>query len=97
MKIKDGVSIRGLQPQMVLAAVIAEPILNKYDQECVITSGTDGTHSKGSRHYVGLAIDVRTWTLSNKQQCVKDLQDALSGEFDVVLESDHIHIEYDPL
>jgi hypothetical protein len=52
----------------------------------------------GSKHYDGKAFDFRTWGLSSKQQqefCDR-CAEALGDEFDVVLESDHLHVEWDP-
>lgn len=96
MKIKQGVSIKGLRPEMLLGIYIVDPIIESYGQEAVITSCTDGKHKKGSRHYIGLASDFRTWTLDSPEKCVRAMQEALGNEFDVILETDHIHIEYDP-
>lgn len=61
-----------------------------------ITSGHDGQHMKGSKHYEGLAIDVRTRGYNAKFYHVLVRAAIASFGFDVVLEKDHIHIEYDP-
>lgn len=69
-----------------------------------ITSTTDGTHMAGSKHYNGEAIDVGIRSSSTFQFFSKAIQIALvaaikavlGADYDVVLESDHIHIEYDP-
>lgn len=64
----------------------------------IVTSTTDGKHKKGSLHYVGLAVDLR----------IKDLTPVVTGSYyhalklalsrlcDVILEKDHIHVEYQP-
>jgi len=97
MKIKAGVGVSGLRPELVLAVIVVQPILAKYNQELVITSAIDSKHSVGSLHYVGLALDLRTWNLGNDAgTCVHEMKDSLGGEYDVVLESDHIHLEYQP-
>lgn len=64
----------------------------------IITSTTDGKHMKGSLHYQGLAVDIRTRDLSEsmiKVLCFQ-LKTALYLLCDVIFESDHIHIEYQP-
>jgi len=96
MRIKKGVSILGLRPEMLLGLYIVDPIIESFKQETVITSCVDGTHMKGSRHYVGLAIDLRTWTLETPDECIRVMKEHLGEDFDVILESDHIHMEYDP-
>lgn len=69
-----------------------------------ITSTTDGKHMEGSKHYTGNAIDVGIRSSSTFQFFSKAIQIALvaaikavlGADYDVVLESDHIHVEYDP-
>jgi len=64
----------------------------------IITSTTDGQHMRGSLHYQGLAVDLRTRDLPlYVQKCYYScLKSALLKLCDVVLESDHIHVEYSP-
>ena len=99
--IKEGAEVNGLRPEMVLAYVIAITVYKDYDDgdvECVITEATGGHHGVGSLHYVGQAIDLRTWGLTgSEQRSITDrLKVSLGSQYDVVLESDHIHIEYQP-
>jgi hypothetical protein len=63
-----------------------------------ITSARDSVHNVGSLHPKGLAVDLRTKDLSPTQKGVlaAGLQKELGKDFDVVLEVDHIHVEYDP-
>ena len=70
---------------------------DKYEG-CVITSAVDGKHSKGSKHYIGYALDIRSrnMTSNGKLSCTKQLKVKLGNEFDIVLEKDHIHLEFDP-
>jgi hypothetical protein len=97
MKLKDGVSLQDVSWRMFYAACVAEGIYKKYGAECVITSANDGKHGDKTLHHKGLALDLRTWTLGGREmQVATDLQKALGNEYDVVLEKDHVHIEWDP-
>ena len=98
MKIKVGASIRGLDIRMRPALILADQIWKKYGKELVITSGLDGTHSAGSFHYYGRAIDCRTryFNKLTREIVYMELKDQLPDDFDVVLHGSHIHIEYDP-
>jgi len=97
MKIKLGASIRGLDIRMRPVLIHAERIWRAYGQELIITSGLDGTHSAGSFHYYGLAVDLRTryFSESDKQLVLMELRDALSNDYDLVLHRTHLHVEYD--
>lgn len=93
MKIKQGASIQGIHPCMRKALIECDRVMRKYGVPFVITSGLDGTHSAGSLHYYGFAIDVRTRELGiYLNRAYNDIKNSLP-EFDVVLESNHIHIE----
>ena len=104
LQIKPGVKLIGLGPQILLAINIAHSLWHKKWPRVplTITCATDGKHGTGSRHFFGNAVDIRTRDLpgGSKGESAKDarneLQAALSGEFDVVYESTHIHIEWDP-
>jgi len=98
IKIKNGVDVKGLKPETVLAILIAEPIYNKYHSDLVITSVRDGTHRADSRHFRGDAVDFRIKDLDpmDVSEVTVSLSRALGAQFDVVRESDHIHVEFDP-
>lgn len=81
----------------------AIPVLDKLSQEAagreiVITAIFDGRHKIGSNHYKGTAIDLRIshYTRTQIIRLVSMVQKALGPDFDVLLEVDHLHIEYDP-
>ncbi len=94
MTFKSGVQIRGIRPEIAVALSVAS--LLRTDVVC--TSVTEGKHSRGSLHYVGAACDLRTRHLAPPELAsfVRNLRGALTEEFDVVAESDHIHIEFQP-
>ena len=94
--IKNGVDLRGLSPQMALAYTIACKCYGQYD--CVITSANDSKHGPNSLHYKGQALDLRTRHLPEPavQGIIDKLKVSLGEQFDVVLEADHFHLEYQP-
>lgn len=66
----------------------------------VITSGSDGTHMEGSKHYTGEALDVRSKTLNAtvRQQFITTLRAQLGPSFTVLLEdvgtaNEHVHCQ----
>ena len=103
MKLKHGVRIADLTPQMALAAIVVREVYRDLDPgcSCTITSANDSKHSDKSLHYSGRALDFRTHDFTgDKQQLLYSLKEALGPEFDVLLEADgtpnqHIHIEWD--
>ena len=95
MLIKAGVDISRLKPEIRKKQnEIARIVWSIEKEELVITSTYEGTHSEGSLHYADLAEDIRR---HKKGQEVRDeLKNKFGMDYDVVLEDDHIHIEYDP-
>jgi len=99
LKIKEGVKLHGLAPVMQTAITIADQVYEELGLECVITSALDSKHGEHSLHYKGFAIDIRTRDIQyekTKVAIVDKIQSRLGSEFQVVLENDHIHIEFDP-
>lgn len=92
--IKAGVRVRGISNEILLALIIAESVFKDSESAMTITSLTDGKHSANSLHYTGDAVDLRL--PANPTLMVDVLRTSLGLSYDVVLESDHIHIEYDP-
>ena len=65
----------------------------------IITAGREGLHSKTSLHYQGRAVDIRTNDIPSKGQIIaycEEIRRTLGEGYDVVMESSHIHIEWDP-
>lgn len=101
IKTKQGVYLNRLHPVMYLAMIVISKKYNTLGLDFVITSTYDSVHMEGSLHYEGCAIDVRTREITNSLE-LGELVDSIREDllaldkcFDVVLESTHLHIEYD--
>lgn len=68
--------------------------------DLTVTHTTDGVHAvTNSLHYSGAAADLRIYDVPAQivQKVIELAKKVLSPlGFDVVLEKDHIHVEYDP-
>jgi hypothetical protein len=97
MTLKEGVSIKLLTGCMIPAILCCNDWFRSVNKEFVITSGNDGKHLPNSKHYSGEAFDLRTRHLTEAQtlECRDYLRSKLDNQFDIIIESDHIHIEYD--
>ena len=103
---KDDVSLDGVQKECIKGMYkVARLFTLIFGRDLVVTSVSDGKHKKNSLHYKGLAFDIRTWTtqtsglqmsLFQKNSLQKAIMVVLGDDWDVVVESTHIHCEYDP-
>lgn len=98
MTIKNGVNVVGLQKEIIIALPTIDNVVSSEVSCLVITSALEGHHGKGSLHPLGYAIDIR---LPYKDELlnvkiVNVLKIRLGKDYDVVLETNHIHIEFDP-
>ena len=97
ISLKPGVKVSGIKPELVIALHICESLWASYHgQPLVVTSIKDGKHMVGSKHYDGLAADLRLPKDVDLPLLRNMLAAALGPEFDVVLEKSHIHLELDP-
>lgn len=98
ISLKTGVKMERLQPQIILGLLVASFVYKEFGYDTVITSLSDGIHGLSSLHYSGAAVDLRTRTVATKDisSIVNYIRSALGSDFDVILESDHLHIEYQP-
>lgn len=99
MLLKTDVKTEGVQLPIMYALGVFEALYYKEGYELTVTSLLDGKHSDNSLHYKGLAADLRIDGVpSNKILEVCNDARALLYKlgFDVVIEVDHIHVEYDP-
>lgn len=105
MMLKVGVTLT-VTPQIDRMIRVAEVAFSKVmgaHFQVVITSGNDGTHMAGSLHYQNAALDFRTghaWvpplmTEEEAQELHEEYKALLGAGYDVVLEKDHLHAEYD--
>lgn len=99
LDLKPGVRAAGLKPEALLGILITHGVFQYAGLGLTITSITDGTHKRNSKHYSGMAFDIRTkdlpphWT---PQSIASLLVPHLGADYDVVIEVDHIHVEFDP-
>ena len=98
---KHDVLIKRVHPEMVYAWGVVAQLSAEWGINTVVTSVSDGVHSANSKHYCDpcQATDFRTWYLPSEQEkrrFARELQRLLGKDFDVVLESTHLHVEYDP-
>lgn len=96
---KDGVELKTARPEILEAIQVCAALALDYaDTTMVVTSITDGKHGKNSLHRFGLAFDIRTyyWGRQMQEFLTSKMQSELGNDYDVVLETDHLHVEYDP-
>jgi hypothetical protein len=104
LRVKSGVSLRGLQPQTVLMAVVIDQAHqqagNDPDVETVITAGSEQVNGRVAytRHNSGCALDFRA--MDEAERVVSWSMARLGADFDIIIHGDgdnrHIHAEYDP-
>lgn len=87
-------------PQLEKLLYVASTILSFENLPLIITSGFDGPHRENSLHYRFLAVDIRNrdWTREQKATIPGRLRltyENYGYPVDVVVESDHIHLEWD--
>ena len=102
--LKNGVHINGahFDKEMVRIIDVAKDTAPMLEKGTVwITSANDSEHMEGSLHFENIAFDIRIRNIiGNVQQearlWAERMQEALGDDYDVLLEPDHIHVEYDP-
>ena len=75
--------------------------LEDYPTDFVVTSINDSKHKDNSKHYIDLAVDVRSKNFASefiKKMFVQDMQNRLGSRFYVVYENagtenEHFHIQ----
>jgi hypothetical protein len=112
MKLKDSSVKADFHPMITKLLFHIAPVYTKLGGELTITSGSEHTakHGVNSLHYAipACAFDVRTWTIgladakaqhtllvtAAKEFC--KLEGIPTGWVEVIFESDHIHVEFQP-
>ena len=96
--IKDGVKSSDIELVVLDGVIKTALVFQDLGYVPVITSKEDGTHMPGSLHYKKRAFDWRTRDVPPAERPpLRDvLQRSLGPDWDVVLEKDHLHTEYDP-
>lgn len=97
----DGLPVvrHGLHWRMRKVEKVVDTVYRDFGQEGVMTSGVDREHSPWSWHYYGCAADFRTsfFTSDTAVIVARKLKELLREPYQVVLEPDHIHVEFDPV
>jgi len=84
-----------MRPEILLAMMVANEVYKQYGYDFVITSVTDGKHHLTSNHYTGNAFDCRIYHKKDKE-IQAEIKNRLNIDYDVLLENNHIHIQYKP-
>ncbi len=101
----DGVKVNDahFDPVMVHIIDVARDTAPMLEEGTVwVTSANDGDHIEGSLHLDNRAFDIRIKNIIGDVQkearaWAERMQVALGDNYDVLLEDDHIHVEYDPV
>lgn len=104
LSFKNDVKLSGIQPEMSVALFCIAQVFAKREIDVVISGCMEGKHMRGSKHYVGFALDVWSVAFSTKaelQKYARKIRSVLTKEFDVVVEwtnknKKHLHVEFDP-
>lgn len=100
MILKTSVTKQGVQPPIWYAIGVAEMVYRYQGLTLVITSLTDSHADRpASLHNKGLAVDFRIRHIP--PELLRTTHGSLSNVlsplgFDVILEANHIHVEFDP-
>ena len=101
MRFKHGTKRLGhMHPAMRQVIREADTIWQRHGRELVVTcppETEDYQHSKHSWHWYGCAVDLRSryFADTEAEQVAGELREALGCNYDVVVESTHIHVEYE--
>jgi len=95
MLLKLGVDISRLNRPIRRTLTPVDKIFSSYNEEAVITSTYESDHVPSSLHYNDDAYDVRR-PGKHVHEILPAIKDRLGRHYDIVLEAEHIHIEYDP-
>jgi len=102
LRFKEGVSPDQLTKEGLWAAVVADRVHYTLTGTSAVITETNGSKHRvpNSAHYRGDAVDIRIWYTDGENstdEFVEAMQDELGEHYDVILEKDHIHVEWDPI
>jgi hypothetical protein len=101
-QLKPGCQARGVQPEILLALQIIDGVYGILGVPLWdVTELTGSKHMTGSKHYIGQGADLRLPSRYVTQGGVDSaaarmMRERLGAEYDVVVESNHVHLEFDP-
>lgn len=99
LKIKPGLTgcrIFGIQNEVILGLMVVNDIFERVGIDLILTCVTDSKHSGTSLHYVGHAVDIGLPPADKRDVVIQRMRENLGDDFDVILEENHIHMEYQP-
>lgn len=99
LRIKQGVRLKDVSPELLVGIMVAMGVFAIFGEDCWLTSVVD-SHDSGL-HPKGRACDLRTTAeedldASEIVAIHAFLKKELDLDFDILLESNHIHMEFDP-
>lgn len=95
MVVKLGVDTSRLNREIRQTLNMVEREFNLYNWEAVVTCTYEGTHEPGSLHYADDAYHVKKPPHS-ETLVLESIRRDLGKDFNVIVELDCYHIEYDP-
>lgn len=95
---------RSVEPPLIRLVAAVANVASTLPDSVTITSGIDGRHKVGSRHYTASAIDIRSHNFpsaASKRTFITDVLSRLGPGYDMLLEyegqpNEHFHLEFDP-
>ena len=104
IRLMPGVRIFGIRPELTAILMVVDGVFADAGYPCIVTSGMEGSHSWGSLHYSGCALDLRSQhikTVEEKQKIEQQCREHCGPDCDVILEdvglpNEHFHVEYQP-
>lgn len=107
MRVKEGVNLDGMHSHIWPTMVkLDRRVQDEGWPEITITSGREGRHSsERSRHYLGTAVDIRTWTTPEsgvqmvgtmRQEFWQKVQMELGEDWFLLDHNTHFHLDYRP-
>jgi len=104
MRIKAGVNLDGVHYLLWYAAAVYDALRQSYGYgEGTVTGGREGADvlggaRVGGEHGVGIAVDLRTRDLPPMivEQIRRSMKALLGDGFDVIIETDHLHVDLFP-